>query len=375
MKILFSTSSLFPYRVNWLDELGKYADVDVYYLMDKDAARNTAWCAQRPKNCSYTLQKSRRFPKLGRISLDFIKVLKKKAKDYDAIILDGYGFSSQILNILYLNSRKLPYYVNIDGIVPRTGEKRLVRWLKRRLISRFPYCMCGAYATNRILESYGVKPEQIINHPFTSLYAGDIAAQLPSAEEKTALRQALGITEEKVVISVGRFSYMNGYGKGYDVLLRSAAQMTPDIGWYIVGGAPTEAFARMKQEMGLENVHFVDFMKKDALNQYYRASDVFVLMTVADVWGLVVNEAMACGLPVVTTDKCVAGLDLVKDDENGYIVSVGADGDLTDRLHRIFSDPGNMERMAQSSLEKIAPYTIENMAKIHMEAIKKNLEG
>ena len=40
MKILFSTSSLFPYRVNWLDEFGKYADLDVYYLMESDNARN-----------------------------------------------------------------------------------------------------------------------------------------------------------------------------------------------------------------------------------------------------------------------------------------------------------------------------------------------
>lgn len=375
MRILFSTSSLFPYRVNWLDQLGRYAELDVYYMMDSDAARNTNWCSQRPENCSYTLQKSIKLPKLGLISFDFIRVLKKKAKDYDVIILDGYGFASQMLNILYLNSRKLTYYVNIDGMVPREKENLLSRWLKRQLISRFPWCLCGAKATNAILESYGVRPEQIINHPFTSLYTGDIAPEISSKEEKTALRQSLGITEEKVVISVGRFSYMNGYGKGYDVLLRSAGQMSKEIGWYIIGGEATEEFARMKQVMGLNNVHFVDFMKKDTLTKYYRASDIFVLMTVGDVWGLVINEAMACGLPVITTDKCVAGLDLVRDGENGYIVPVGDDRALTDRLNGIFADPVGMEQMAKDSLEKIAPYTIENMAKIHLDAMQKNLKG
>ena len=374
MKILFSTSSLFPYRVNWLDELGKYADVDVYYLMDSDAARNTQWCAQRPKNCTYTLQKSRRFPKLGLISRDFIKVLKAKAKEYDVIILDGYGFASQILNILYLNRKKLTYFVNIDGMVPKE-EHPLARWFKRKLISRFPYCLCGAFATNEILAGYGVKPEQIINHPFTSLYAKDISTQTATTQEKIALRQKLGITEGKVVISVGRFSYMNGYGKGYDVLMRSAAQMPADMGWYIVGGEPTEEFARLKEEMGLQNVHFVEFMNKDALNEYYRASDVFVLMTVGDVWGLVINEAMAVGLPVITTDKCVAGLDLVKDCEKGFLVSVGDDAALCDRLHRIFDDPAIIANMARNSLEKVSPYTIENMARIHMDAFREVLKG
>lgn len=375
MKILFSTSSLFPYRVDWLDALGKRADVDVYYMMDSDAARNTAWCAQRPKNCTYTLQKSRKLPRLGNVSVDFIKVLKAKAKDYDLIILDGYGFASQILNILYLNSRKLTYYVNIDGMVPKSAESRLSRWLKRQLLPRFPYCLCGAFATNEILQSYGVKPERIINHPFTSLHAGDIDPTPATAEEKTALRQALGITEEKVVISVGRFSYKNGYGKGYDVLLRSAVQMDKDIGWYIIGGEPTEEFARMKQDMGATNVHFVKFLKKEELAQYYKASDVFVLMTVGDVWGLVINEAMAKGLPVITTDKCVAGLELVTDDDNGYIIPVGDDQALTDRLNNILPDADRLAQMAKRSLERIAPYTIENMARLHMEAFEKNLRG
>lgn len=374
MRILFSTSSLFPYRVNWLDELGKKAQVDVYYLMDIDDARNTEWCAQRPKNCNYTLQKSHKIPKLGLVSFDFIKILKHRAKEYDVIILDGYGFSSQILNILYLNTRTITYFVNIDGMVPKDGENRIVRWLKQQIISRFPYCLCGAYNTNAMLENYGVKSERIINHPFTSLVEKDISRIKPTLEEKVAIRQSLGITEKKVVVSVGRFSYMNGYGKGYDVLMRSAKHMHSDIGWYIIGGQPTEEFAKMKQEMSLDNVHFVDFMNKDALMQYYRAADVFVLMTLGDVWGLVINEAMSNGLPVITTDRCVAGLDLVKDDENGYIIPVGNDCALTDRLTKMFADATLLEKMGYRSLEKIEPYTIENMAKIHMEAFKKKME-
>ena len=177
--------------------------------------------------------------------------------------------------------------------------------------------------------------------------------------------------EDKIVISVGRFSYMNGYGKGYDVLLKSAQNMDSTTGWYIIGGKPTEEFAKMKKDMRLENVHFVEFLNKEELAQYYRASDVFVLMTVGDVWGLVINEAMAHGLPVITTNKCVAGLDLIENGKNGYIVNVGDDDTLSKKLEYIFAEPTLMENMGKESLKKISEYTIENMANIHINAIKK----
>ena len=50
------------------------------------------------------------------------------------------------------------------------------------------------------------------------------------------------------------------------------------------------------------------------------AADVFVMPTREDIWGLVINEAMAYGLPVVSTDKCIAALELVKNGRNGYII-------------------------------------------------------
>lgn len=374
MRILFSTSSLFPYRVNWLDELGKYADVDVYYLMDNDNARNTEWCAARPQNCKYTLLKSRSFPKLGQVSFEVKKILKKHWREYDIILLDGYGFTSQMINISYLNKKKIPYYVNIDGMVPSNKKSGLSYGLKKKIISHIPHILSGSRETNKLLLEYGALEENIINHPFTSLYEKDIFTSIATMEEKEALRNKLNITEKNVVISVGRFSYLNGYGKGYDVLIRAAKNMEASTGWYIIGGAPTQEFANMVKQNNLTNVHFVDFLKKDALIEYYRASDVFVLMTVSDVWGLVVNEAMACGLPVITTDKCVAGLDLVND-ENGALLRVGDDIGLKEKLEQIFADQELLGRMSKVSLDRIRDYTIENMGKIHINAFLENLKN
>ena len=74
--------------------------------------------------------------------------------------------------------------------------------------------------------------------------------------------------------------------------------------------------------MNLNNVHFIDFKNKDTLKEYYHVADVFVLPTREDIWGLVINEALAYGLPVITTDKCMAGLEMIENGKNGYIIPV-----------------------------------------------------
>ncbi|OUN20041.1 hypothetical protein B5G34_16265 [Flavonifractor sp. An82] len=369
MKILFATSTLFPYRVDWLNEMGKYAKVDIFYLLDNDEARNSKWMSKRPENCRYTLMKGIELPRIGKISLEFIRYVRKHGKEYDAILLDGYGFSTQLLNIWYLNCHHYNYYVNIDGMVYNEKEKSYINYIKKKIISKFPYCLSGSKATNKILNQYGVPNNRIINHPFTSLYKNDIYSDIASLKEKEKLRYELGITEEKMIISVGRFSYMAGYGKGYDVLLRAAQKLEKNIGWYIVGGKPTEEFVRLTKEAGLKNVHYVEFLSKEDLKKYYRAADLFCLMTVSDVWGLVINEAMACGLPIITTNKCVAGLDLVLNGENGYLVNVGDDTTLANYIYYLFSNQKLLTNMSRVSLQLIQSYTIENMATIHLQAI------
>ena len=118
-------------------------------------------------------------------------------------------------------------------------------------------------------------------------------------------------------------------------------------------------------KLGLSNVHFLSFQKKDRLAQLYQAADMFVLPTREDIWGLVINEALAYGLPTITTDRCVAGLELIEDGVNGYVVPVGDEKALAEKIRAVLSS--DREKMGQAALEKVRPYTLENMAKTHAE--------
>lgn len=373
MKILVSTALLSPYRVDWLNELGKYAEVNILYLEEGNVERNQSWLEKRPQNCTYRLMKGKRYPKIGKVSYDVIKELKENGKNYDIIILDGYGYATQLLNIQYLAKHKIMYFVNIDGAVPKSKENIMAFHMKKRIISKIPYFLCGSKATGKLLLQYGAKESDIIYHPFTSLFAKEISLKISDENEKKQLRRKLNISEQYMIISVGRFSYLGGYGKGYDVLLRAAKLLPDNIGWYIIGGKPTEEFKGLTENAGLKNIHYVDFKQKDELQNYYRASDIFVLMTIGDVWGLVINEAMANGLPVITTNKCVAGVELIKNAENGYVIDVGDEKTLATCVETILGDSILKDKMGSNAISVIRDYTIENMAHIHMEVFNKYL--
>lgn len=118
-----------------------------------------------------------------------------------------------------------------------------------------------------------------------------------------------------------------------------------------------------------DNIVFVEFKAKEDLTDYYRAADLFVLPTREDIWGLVVNEAMAVGTPVITTTNCGAGMEILKNGEGGRLVSPEDPDSLAVTMKEMLEDTMLTEqtRLARKSAQA---YTIENMAKQTAEVIQ-----
>jgi glycosyltransferase involved in cell wall biosynthesis len=364
MTVLWLTNIPSPYRVNFFNELGKFCDLTVLFEKRVSSERDNSW-----ENFNIEHFKAEFLPgkSIGVAEAFCPSILKYLNPKYDHIVVTTYSDPTGFFAITYMKGNGISYEIEGDGAFP-SASMGVKDKIKSFLLSSANRYFSTANLHDEYYMQYGAKKEQIVRYPFTSLYKDDIFENPSHYDEKKKIRLKLGIKEEKVVISVGRFSYLNGYGKGYDAILRAAARLKDsDIGWYIVGGEPTEEFAKMTKDMQLTNVHYVDFKPKEELKEYYRASDLFVLMTIGDVWGLVINEAMACGLPVITTDKCVAGVELVTNGENGYIVPVGDDEALAERTTEILNTPDAVEYMGNASLRKIQGYTIENMAKTHID--------
>ena len=365
-RVLFITIYPSPYRVDLFNELGSRDGIEltVAFLerIDEQKHRSGAWFREDYTGFTAVFQKRIiRMPGGVCVCPEIFGLIRA---GYDIVIFGGVSYPTAMLAMEYMRLRGIPYWLEGDGAIAKDG-----RGLKERVKRHFVSGAELAFSTGRMLDEYylryGVRPSAIVRYPFSSLRAGDILPAPLTGDEKRALRGRLGLTEDRIVVSVGRFTYQGGYGKGYDVLLDACGRLPEDVGVYIIGDEPTEAFVRMREERQLKQLHFLGFMGKEELFEYYRAADVFALLSRGEAWGLVVNEAMANALPVITTDRCVAGLELVRNGENGYIVPAGDAEASAEALSKALA-PG-AERMGARSLEIIRDYTIEKMADRHAE--------
>jgi len=358
-RVLFLTNFPSPYRVHFFDELGKYLDVTVLYSdrIEDIIHRNAQWFEDsqggfHPVQLKQTVKIHDEF-----LCIEVISWLNKK---YDAIVIGGYSSPTAILAMAYLRLRRIPFYMEVDGGLIRQ-ENKLKYLVKKSLVCMANRWLSTGYHTTRYLMHYGAKEENVQNYPFSSLYEKDILESVPSPEAKAALRKELGVEEKHMVLAIGQFIHR----KGFDVLMHAAKNIGKDVGIYIVGGEATEEYLKLREELGVSNVHFLGFQKKERLAGFYKAADLFVLPTREDIWGLVINEALAYGLPTITTERCVAGLELIENGVNGYVVPVEDADTLAEKINAVLA--ADLQQMGEASLRKIRPYTLENMAKTHAE--------
>ncbi len=358
-KVLFITNLASPYRVRFFDELGKSTQVTVVYTdqAEEHKDREKAWFEGSQGNFREIQLKKQK----GKICWD---VLDHIRQPYDDIILCGYSNPTFMLAIFYMKAKRIPFCLEADGGLIRE-ESALKYRFKRALVSAATTWLSSGKGTTEFFCHYGAKRERVYEYPFSSLTDGDILPQVPSQEEKLALRRELGIKEKQMVLSIGQFIPR----KGFDILMEAAKSLPQDAGIYIVGGEPTEAYLQMQKDWGLSQVHFVGFQKKEELARYYRAADLFCLPTREDIWGLVINEAMSYGLSVITTDQCVAGVEFIEDGVNGYLVPTENAEAVAEKIQAILS--GSPREMGRAALETIRPYTIETMAKAHLDYLNR----
>lgn len=363
MRVLFMTNMPSPYRVDFFNEMGKSCDLVVMFERTRDHSRNTRYKADKYKNFKAVFPKGIAAGDAEAFCPSVIGLLSKKKFDY--IIVGNYYSPTGMLAIEYMRLMRIPYILSSDGGMVKE-DSRFKYKLKKHFIGSASGWLSTGKMTTDYLSYYGADREKTVVYPFTSLWNKDILDRPLTKAEKNVFRQKLGMTEKKIVISVGQFIHR----KGYDVLLKACADLDKDIGVYIIGGTPTDEYLHMKEELHLEQVHFVDFKNKQELSEYYKAADLFVLPTREDIWGLVVNEAMAYGVPVVTTDKCVAGVELVESSVTGQIIPV----EDSERLKAAISE--NIEysgEIAMACLKKMESYTIEEMAKCHLRYLEEKM--
>lgn len=364
MNVLYITNIPSPYKVDFFNELGKYCNLTGVFERKAAKNRDKKWRSDIYRNFKPIFLNGKELGDDLSISLQIFSLLKDS---YDIIVLGGYSSPTYALAIEYMVMKGIPFLLNADGGFIK-DDKRAVYLIKRHLISRASAWLSTGKITDKYLIHYGADAERIFRYPFTSVTKSWL--KCVDIVEKKKIKEILCIPEQKIIISVGQFIYR----KGMDLLIQCAEKIRSDTGIYIIGGKASEKFIGMVKSKKCEHVHFLPFMEKEKLRMYYLAADIFVFPTREDIWGLVLNEAMACGVPCVASKHSIAANEMIEEGLNGYLVNPADAQEMCERINYLLENEKLCLNMGHSALETAHEYTIEAMAIRHMEIFNEILK-
>ena len=356
MKIIIFSNIPSPYFVEYLNELGKYADVLAIFERRQASDRDSSWKNVDARSFDYSYLRGINIGAEASLSLE-IKKLIKSNRDR-VIIFANPTTPTGIIGISFCKRKKIKYCLQSEGGLAKNG-KGIKEWFKRKVLAGAEIYLSGMKPENDYFIAYGAPKERVFQYNFASFHSSDLPKKRLCKDEKNDLKRKIGIPYERVVLYVGRMLHV----KGVDVLLNAFVNFPDDVGLYLVGGEETDEYREIIERKGIRNYRFIHHLPANLLADFYKAADIFVLPTRSDTWGLVINEAMAYSLPIITTNKCVAGLELINDSENGFLVDSEDCAAIRDRIWRLLNNPSFCSEIGEKNFKRIENYTYENMAK------------
>lgn len=202
----------------------------------------------------------------------------------------------------------------------------------------------SSFTKKRLEEVHNINPERIaILHNTIDPYF----SASPSFEKPKYLLEKLGISEKtKVILTVSRLSSLEKY-KGYDKVIRVVPDIKrefPDVRYIVLGQGDTNEMRRIEElidEMELrDNVTLTGYVGDDELQDYYMISDVFVLPSKGEGFGIVLIEALACGNHVIAGTRD-ASSEALLDGELGTLVDPDNLSEIKSSIIRILKMESN----------------------------------
>lgn len=274
---------------------------------------------------------------------NFRKILV--TKDIAVVGLAGYGRIEYLLFLVWCYVRRKKVVLFAESWYGESPILNAIKGLFLHLTSR-GFLVSGQRAKNHFETRLGILAEKI-KMGYSVVDNDHFAAQ----EE---------VEREKILLCVARFSPE----KNLETLISTFEQSVLSQNWklLLVGGGPLKATLENSIKHP-DKVQLLDWLSYEALPLLYGQASCFILPSKFEPWGLVVNEAMAAGLPVVVSSACGCAPDLV-DTSNGWIFDPEDTKDLVNTLDTIARESEkSLRQMGKNSQQKIQRFSVKNWAR------------
>ncbi len=286
---------------------------------------------------------------------------------FDALWVHGYASLNALRGILAAHALGVPVLLRAESWLADRARSPARRWLKRLFFRALGPCLSA------------VLPIGSHNAAYWRFYFGDRLPQflLPYAvdneffaTEARAAESSLPALRRELQLEPGRpvilFASKLQPRKHADHLIEAFQLLTAGQRTYakpyllLVGdGEQRSALEAQAQRAGLDDVRFVGFRNQTELPRFFALADIFVLPSRHEPWGLVVNEAMAAGRPVITSSDVGAAADLIHDGEEGYVYPTGDVPALAAALERVLATPETARSMGAGAARRIASWSLD----------------
>lgn len=282
---------------------------------------------------------------------------------YDVVLVYGQQFAAYVLAFALAKFQGIPVMTRADSHLG-VARPRLKRYLRNQVLGRqyrfIDRFLAVGTANHEYYRALGVPEERIFLVPFSVDNERFMTASALTSAQRAEARASFGVHDDRPVLLYASKLMPR---KHPDDLLRAAAVLRARnhlTHVAIVGsGSMDSELAALASELRLDNVSFLGFANQSELPRLYAASDVFVLPAENEPWGLIVNEVMCAGLPVVVGADVGCVPDLVKEGVNGSTCVPGNPASLAAALEPLVSNPALRRQMGDASRRIISDWGYE----------------
>ncbi len=289
----------------------------------------------------------------------------------DVVNLTGYYDVASWIVLFYCKSKGIKTILSNESTEGDHSRNRIKEFFKSLIIKQFDgYFNFGTLSKNYLL-TLGAKPENMLvnrncvdNTLLKKKYSESILNRFQGQKD-------LNLPAHNFIF-VGRLINFKNLFFLLECFSEAQKQNSTDWGLIILGdGEQKKDVQSFVTVQNIKNVSFQKSVSWQDVPKYLALSDIFVLPSYSEPWGLVVNEAMACGMPVLVSEKCGCAVDLVQNGQNGYTFSPYDKPQFTSLLLKFMNNEADVLKMGEISQQIIKDYSPENVAKEMYEGFVK----
>jgi glycosyltransferase involved in cell wall biosynthesis len=350
LKIAVVANTPPPYRVPMYNRIAHIPGVDLHVVFCSRREPNRFWDLP-PFEFAHTFLPEHFIARGDRYihhNPEVFSALRKQQAD--VIVTDGFN-PTHLYGFVYAWLKGIPHIPMTDGTdVSERSLSSVHRFARRFVFARSAAFLSASLGGKRLYMSYGIEPERCF---LTPLCVNNPAFLPPPV-----------LPEKRFdYIFCSRFEPGKSPLFALDVAAETARRLKRRVRILFVGSGSLENTLREASERYTDHVEseFHGFATQADLPRLYQSAWIFLFPTLADVWGVVVNEACAAGLPVILSPHAGVVNELVVDGQNGYVRDVDA-RQWADCAVPLLTDRALWDAYSQRSLELVANYTFDHAA-------------